>query len=197
MRTPLPEVDRVAKLTPNIPGKPLTIPEAVESVPAFKQIYETAPYLRELIDTAAKLEGVARNAGTHAAGVIITDRPITEYVPLHRPTKGGPEDSPVGAVTQFEMQVLESLGLLKVDFLGLSTLTVMQRACALIHERSGREMDIHTIPLDDPATYELLGRGDVLGVFQVEGAGMRRYLMEMRPTTLAHVTAMVALYRPR
>jgi len=196
MDIPLPEVDRVAKLVPNIPGKPVSIPETLEGVPEFREMISNTPYLQELIDTAAKLEGVARNAGTHAAGVIITDRPITEYIPLHRPTKGGPEDSPVGAVTQFEMQVLESLGLLKVDFLGLSTLTVMQRACALIHERSGREMDIHTIPLDDPATYELLGRGDVLGVFQVEGAGMRRYLMEMRPTTLAHVTAMVALYRP-
>jgi len=196
MDIPLPEVDRVAKLVPNIPGKPVSIPETLESVPEFREIISSAPYLQELVETASKLEGVARNAGTHAAGVIITDRPITEYVPLHRPTKGGPEDSPVGAVTQFEMQVLDSLGLLKVDFLGLSTLTVMQRACALIRERTGRDMDIHTIPLDDAATYELLGRGDVLGVFQVEGAGMRRYLMEMKPSSLAHVTAMVALYRP-
>ena len=196
MDIPLPEVDRVAKLIPNIPGKPLTIPEAVESVPAFKQIYETAPYLRELIDTAAKLEGVARNAGTHAAGVIITDRPITEYVPLHRPTKVGGEDSPVGGVTQFEMQVLEWLGLLKVDFLGLSTLTVMARACELIERRHAIRLDIHSIPLDDPQTFDLLGRGDVLGVFQVEGAGMRRYLMEMKPRSLSHVIAMVALYRP-
>lgn len=193
---PLPEVDRVAKLIPNIPGKPLTIPEAVESVAAFKQIYDTAPYLHELIDTAAKLEGVARNAGTHAAGVIISDRPITEYVPLHRPTKVGSDDNPVGGVTQFEMQVLEWLGLLKVDFLGLSTLTVMARACELIHHRSGVRLDIHSIPLDDSQTFDLLGRGDVLGVFQVEGAGMRRYLMEMKPRTLSHVIAMVALYRP-
>jgi DNA polymerase-3 subunit alpha len=196
MDIPLPEVDRVAKLVPNIPGKPLTIPEAVEGVAAFKQIYETAPYLHELIDTAAKLEGVARNAGTHAAGVIITDRPITEYVPLHRPTKVGSEDSPVSGVTQFEMQVLEWLGLLKVDFLGLSTLTVMARACELIERRHGIRLDIHSIPLDDAATYDLLGRGDVLGVFQVEGAGMRRYLMEMKPRNLSHVIAMVALYRP-
>src|SRR4030042_612314 len=142
------------------------------------------------------MEGGARNAGTHAAGVIITDRPIIEYIPLHRPTKGGPEDSPIGAVTQFEMQVLESLGLLKVDFLGLSTLTVMARACELIRRRHGVTLDINSIQLDDPATYDLLGRGDVLGIFQVEGAGMRRHLMEMKPRTLAHVTAMVALYRP-
>ncbi len=196
MDIPLPEVDRVAKLVPNIPGKPMTIPEALESVGPFREAAESAPYLKEMVDTAARLEGVARNAGTHAAGVIITDRPITEYIPLHRPTKGSQEDGPIGAVTQFEMQVLDMLGLLKVDFLGLSTLTVMQRACELIHQRHGVVLDIHTIPLDDPATFDLLGRGDVLGVFQVEGAGMRRYLMEMKPRNLAHVTAMVALYRP-
>ncbi len=193
---PLPEVDRVAKLIPNIPGKPVSIPEALETVAPFREAYEATPYLKDLVDTAARLEGAARNAGTHAAGVIITDRPITEYLPLHRPTKGAAEDSPIGGVTQFEMQVVESLGLLKVDFLGLSTLTVMQRACDRIGERHGVRLDIHSIPLDDPATYELLGRGEVLGVFQVEGAGMRRYLMEMKPRALAHVTAMVALYRP-
>jgi len=196
MDIPLPEVDRVAKLVPNIPGKPVTIPEALESVAAFKEAYESAGYLKDLIDTATKLEGVARNAGTHAAGVIITDRPLTDYVPLHRPTKGGPEDNPIAAITQFEMQVLDSLGLLKVDFLGLSTLTVMARACEQIHRRRGVALDIHSIPLDDPATFDLLGRGDVLGVFQVEGAGMRRYLMEMKPRALAHIVAMVALYRP-
>jgi DNA polymerase-3 subunit alpha len=193
---PLPEVDRVAKLVPNIPGKPMTIPEALETVSAFREAAESAPYLREMVDTAARLEGVARNAGTHAAGVIITDRPITEYIPLHRPTKGSQEDGPIGAVTQFEMQVLDMLGLLKVDFLGLSTLTVMERACDLIRQRHGAALDIHTIPLDDSSTFDLLGRGDVLGVFQVEGAGMRRHLVEMKPRTLAHVTAMVALYRP-
>ncbi len=196
MDIPLPEVDRVAKLVPQIPGKPVAIHHALETVPAFQEIYQSSDYLREMIDTAAKLEGVARNAGTHAAGVIITDEPITEYIPLHRPTRGGTEDGPIAAVTQFEMQVLESLGLLKIDFLGLSTLTVMARACELIKERHGVELDIHSIPLDDPKTYKLLGSGEVLGVFQVEGAGMRRYLMEMEPTALSHVTAMVALYRP-
>jgi DNA polymerase-3 subunit alpha len=193
---PLPEVDRVAKLIPNIPGKPISIPEALESVPSFNEVYETTPYLREMIDTASQLEGVARNAGTHAAGVIITPDPIFEYVPLHRPTKGSLEDSPVGAITQFEMQILDDLGLLKVDFLGLSTLSVMEQACKMIGERHGVYLDIHSIPLDDPETYELLGRGDVLGVFQVEGAGMRRYLMEMKPKSLPNVIAMVALYRP-
>ena len=193
---PLPEVDRVAKLIPNIPGKPITILEALDQVQALKQVYAETPYLQELIDTAAQLEGVVRHAGTHAAGVVITDKAITEYIPLHRPTGGHQEDSPIGAVTQFEMQILDSLGLLKVDFLGLSTLTVMARACEMISLRHGVELDINTIPVDDPETFELMGRGDVLGVFQVEGVGMRRYLMEMKPRELANVIAMVALYRP-
>ncbi|MFQ5943772.1 MAG: DNA polymerase III subunit alpha [Anaerolineales bacterium] len=196
MDIPLPEVDRIAKVVPSIPGKPVTIPEALETVPNLQEAYQSSEYVRELIETAAKLEGVSRNAGTHAAGVIITDKPITEYIPLHRPTKGSQEDSPIRAVTQFEMGDLEALGLLKIDYLGLSTLTVMARACELIRKRHGVNMDIQSIPLDDPATYDLLGSGDVLGVFQVEGAGMRRYLMEMKPRNLAHVTAMVALYRP-
>jgi DNA polymerase-3 subunit alpha len=193
---PLPEVDRVAKLVPAIPGKPVSIPEALDQVNELQQVYDETSYLQELIDTAAQLEGVSRNAGTHAAGVIVTDKPITEYIPLHRPTGSSAEDSPIGAVTQFEMQILESLGLLKVDFLGLSTLTVMARACDLIQARHGVDLDIYSIPLEDPETYELLGRGDVLGVFQVEGAGMRRHLMEMKPRELANVVAMVALYRP-
>jgi len=196
MDIPLPEVDRIAKVVPSIPGKPVTIPEALETVPSLQEAYQSSDYIKELIETAAKLEGVARNAGTHAAGVIVTDKPITEYIPLHRPTKGSQEDNPIRAVTQFEMGVLESLGLLKIDYLGLSTLTVMARACDLIRKRHGVVLDINSIPLDESETYDLLGSGDVLGVFQVEGAGMRRYLMEMKPRTLAHVTAMVALYRP-
>ncbi|MGD8632301.1 MAG: DNA polymerase III subunit alpha [Anaerolineales bacterium] len=193
---PLPEVDRVAKLVPNIPGKPVSISDALEDVPRFRELYEQTSYLRDLIDTANQLEGVVRNAGTHAAGVIITDKPIVEYIPLHRPTGSSQDDNPIGAVTQFEMHILDSLGLLKVDFLGLSTLTVMARACEMIAERHGVELDINSIPIDDADTFELLGRGDVLGVFQVEGVGMRRYLMEMKPRELANVIAMVALYRP-
>ena len=193
---PLPDVDRIAKMIPAIPGKPITIPEAMKTVTALKEACDEAPYLQELVETAAKLEGVVRNAGTHAAGVIITDKQITEYIPLHRPTGGNLEESPIGAVTQFEMQILDAQGLLKVDFLGLSTLTVMARVCELIRERHGVDLDIHSIPIDDPETFELLGRGDVLGVFQVEGVGMRRYLMDMKPRELANVIAMVALYRP-
>jgi DNA polymerase-3 subunit alpha len=196
MDIPLPEVDRVAKLVPNIPGKPVSISEALDDIREFREVYDGTSYIHELVDTAVQLEGVVRNAGTHAAGVIISDKPIIEYVPLHRPTGSSQEDSPIGAVTQFEMQILDSLGLLKVDFLGLSTLTVMARACEMIRDRHDVNFDIHTIPVDDPETYKLLGEGDVLGVFQVEGVGMRRYLKEMKPRELANVIAMVALYRP-
>jgi DNA polymerase-3 subunit alpha len=193
---PLPEVDKLAKLIPNTPGRAVTLAEALQEVPALREAYENTDYLRNLVDTAAKLEGVIRNAGTHAAGVVISDKPLVEYVPLHRPTRGALEDNPVAAVTQFEMQVLDKLGLLKVDFLGLATLTVMQRACALINERHEKDFSLDTIPTDDPAIFELLGRGETDGVFQVEGSGMRRYLMEMKPTRLDHVIAMIALFRP-
>lgn len=196
MDIPLPEVDRVAKMIPNIPGKPVSIEQALTDVKELKQLYDTTPYLHELIDTAKKMEGVVRNAGTHAAGVIITDKPVIEYIPLHRPTSGAADDNPVKIVTQFEMAVIESLGLLKVDFLGLSTLTIMARACDLIRQRHGINLHLGNIPTDDPQTYELLGRGETAGVFQVEGSGMRRYLMQMKPKALANVIAMVALFRP-
>lgn len=193
---PISEVDRIAKLIPAVPGKPVTIEQALETVPEFKQIYDSAGYIKDLIDTAQGMEGVVRNAGTHAAGVVVTDRPVVEYLPLHRPTGSSAEDSPVKTVTQFEMSIIDAQGLLKVDFLGLSTLTVMARACDLICERHGVELNLNNIPLDDPKTYALLGRGETAGVFQVEGSGMRRNLMEMQPKNLDHVIAMVALFRP-
>ena len=196
MDIPLGEVDKVAKLVPNIPGKPVTIEQALEEITEFKQLYENTPYLQELIDTAAQMEGVVRSVGTHAAGVIIADKPIIEYIPLHRPTGSSSEDSPIKTVTQFEMSVLDALGLLKVDFLGLATLTIMARACDLIRQRHGVDLTLDSIPTDDPETYELLGRGETAGVFQVEGSGMRRWLMEMKPKELANVIAMVALFRP-
>lgn len=193
---PLSEVDRVAKLIPNIPGKPMTIAEAIESQPDFAAEYKGKPYVKELIDTAQQMEGVVRGAGTHAAGVVIADKPIIEYVPLNRPTGNSAEETPIKVLTQFEMSTLESLGLLKIDFLGLSTLTIMERACALINDRHGVSLDLYNIPLDDPAVYEMLGRGETAGVFQFEGAGMRRWMMAMKPTSLANAVAMVALFRP-
>ncbi len=195
MDIPLSEVDRVSKLIPNIPGKPVSISEALEQVPDFKALYDDTPYLHELIETASHMEGVVRNAGTHAAGVIITDRPVIDYVPLHRPTSNS-EDSPVKTVTQFEMSILDSLGLLKVDFLGLATLTIMARACELIEQRHHIHYSLDNIPVDDAETYQFLGEGHTAGVFQLEGTGMTRYLTQMKPHNLSHIIAMVALYRP-
>jgi DNA polymerase-3 subunit alpha len=196
MDIPLSEVDRVAKLVPNIPGNPVSVPQALEKIPDLKALYESADYLKELIDTASQMEGVVRNAGTHAAGVIITDKPAIEYMPLHRPTGSSAEDSPVKTVSQFEMSIIESQGFLKVDFLGLATLTIMARACDMIRQRHGVSFDLSNIPTDDPETYELMGRGETAGVFQVEGSGMRRWLMQMKPKQLENMIAMVALFRP-
>ncbi|MDD5368740.1 MAG: DNA polymerase III subunit alpha [Anaerolineaceae bacterium] len=195
MDIPISEVDRVAKLIPNIPGKGGTIADALEESAELRGVIAEAPYLKTLIETAARMEGVVRNAGTHAAGVIITDKPIIEYIPLHRPTSGS-DESPIKTVTQFEMSIIESLGLLKVDFLGLSTLTVMSRACDLIQQRHGVELNLYNIPTDDAETYEFIGTGHTAGVFQLEGTGMTRYITQMKPKNLANVIAMVALYRP-
>lgn len=195
MDIPLNEVDRIAKMIPNIPSRPVTIRDALEQVSGLKDIYESADYLRDLINSAAEMEGVVRNAGTHAAGVVISDLPMVDYVPLHRPTNNS-DDVPIKTVTQFEMSIIDQLGLLKVDFLGLATLTIMQRACDMIYERHGNRYNLGNIPLDDPETYEFLGKGLTAGVFQLEGAGMTRFLMQMQPTKLDHIIAMVALYRP-
>jgi len=191
---PLPEVDRVAKLVPFVSGRQTTMQDAM-AVSEFKEIYDSQPHLRELIDTAAKMEGTVRNAGTHAAGVVISDKPIVEYLPLHRPTSNS-EETPIKTVTQFEMGILDSLGMLKVDFLGLITLSVMAKACDMIEKRHGIKFDLDNIPLDDPRSFELMGSGHTAGVFQVEGTGMTRYLVQMKPKTLDNIIAMVALYRP-
>jgi len=194
MDIPLPEVDRVAKLVPFVSGRNTTMDDAL-AIPEFKKIYNEQEHLRELIDTATKMEGTVRNAGTHAAGVVISDKPIMDYLPLHRPTSNA-EDTPIKTVTQFEMGILDSLGMLKVDFLGLITLSVMAKACDLIEKRHGIKFDLNNIPLDDPKSFELMGSGQTAGVFQVEGGGMTRYLVQMKPKTLDNIIAMVALYRP-
>ncbi len=194
MDIPLSEVDRVAKLVPFVSGRQTTMQDAL-AVADFKKIYDEQPHLRELIDIASKMEGTVRNAGTHAAGVVISDKPIFEYLPLHRPTSGS-EETPIKTVTQFEMGILESLGMLKVDFLGLITLSVMARCCDMIEKRHGVHFDLSNIPLQDPRSYELMGEGKTAGVFQVEGGGMTRWLVQMKPKTLDNIIAMVALYRP-
>ncbi|MBN1953637.1 MAG: DNA polymerase III subunit alpha [Anaerolineae bacterium] len=201
MDIPLAEVDRIAKMIPNLPGKPVAIAEALDQVPELQELYNTTPYARTLLDTAVQLEGVARHASTHAAGVVIADAPLVEYCPLNRPTKGDVEgkesaEAVLNAVTQWAMEDVDAIGLLKVDFLGLSALSIMRHACELIEQRHDIHFDLDTIPLDDPQVYRLLSSGDVAGVFQVEGAGFRRVLREMQPSRYEHIVAVLALYRP-
>ncbi len=197
MDIPLTDVDRLAKLIPAIPGKPVTIREVLTDEHEFysselREQYESQDHVKELLDTAGELEGVARHSSIHAAAVIVADKPLINYTPLMRPPKSAVTET----VTQYEFPILESIGLLKIDFLGLSTLTLMREATRLILERHGVEFTLDNIPLDDPTTYALLTSGDVMGVFQVEGAGMRRVLMELRPGEFDHIVATISLYRP-
>jgi DNA polymerase-3 subunit alpha len=187
---PLPEVDRIAKLIPG--GPKVKITDGLEQSQELRELYENADYIHQLIDTAQRLEGVARHASTHAAGVIVADKPLIEYTPLHRPIKGNEG----GVVTQYTMEILESIGLLKIDFLGLSTLTIMRKACELIKSQHGIQLDLNTIPINDEKAFELLASGNVTGIFQVESAGMRRVLTTMKPTKFEHIVATISLYRP-
>jgi len=193
---PLLEVDRVAKLAPS--GPKADLKEALQQSPELRAVYENTgewankSYLRDLLDMALHLEGVARHASTHAAGVVIADKPLIEYLPLHRPTKEGQG----GIVTQYAMEDLEKIGLLKMDFLGLSTLTIMRRTLDLIRETRGVTLSLDKIPLDDPEIYKLLSSGNVEGVFQVESAGMRRVLTGLQPTRFEDIVAVISLYRP-
>ncbi len=200
MDVPLPEVDRICKMIPTgtkMPqsGKPITLKNCLEEVPEFKQAFDENAQIKELVSTASEMEGIARNAGTHAAGLIITDIPIIQYAPLHRPTNGA-DDNPIKSVAQFEMTIVDRMGLLKVDFLGLATLTIMQKCSDMIFARHNKKLTLANIPTDDDDTYKFLAAGNTAGVFQLESTGMTRYLMEMKPKKLEHIIAMVALYRP-
>ena len=190
---PLPEVDRVAKLIPF--GPKIKIEQGLQKVPELRAMHEGKEegrsYIRKLIDTARSLEGGARHASTHAAGIVIADVPLVNYTPLHRPTKGR-----AGVITQYTMEALEDIGLLKLDYLGLSTLTIIQRTLDLLQETRGIKLTPNDIPLDDPAIYELLSSGEVTGIFQVESAGMRRVLTSLRPSEFNDIVAVISLYRP-
>ncbi|MGB1181695.1 MAG: DNA polymerase III subunit alpha, partial [Candidatus Puniceispirillaceae bacterium] len=183
------QVDRIAKLVPSNPAKPVSIAEALKTEEPLKQMYQTEEQVAHLIDTARQLEGLYRHASTHAAGLVIGDRALPELVPLYRDPRS---DMPV---TQFNMKSVEQVGLVKFDFLGLKTLTVIQRAIELLKRRD-IEIDINTIPLDDPATFTLLTSGDTVGVFQLESAGMRDVLRGLKPDRFEDIIAVVALYRP-
>jgi len=196
MNIALVEVDRVAKAVPGpIQGKAVPLVKALETTPELKALYEVNNQYKKLIDVAARMEGSIRNVGTHAAGVIISDEPLTEYLPLHRPTNQN-DELPIKSVAQYDMAGIEKLGLLKVDFLGLTTLTIMAKACEYIEARHGIKLNLSNIPIDDSKVYDFIGEGHTSGLFQLEGGGMTRYLMQMQPKTVQHVIAMVALYRP-
>jgi len=190
---PLPEVDRIARLVPGGPG--VKLEKSLKTVPDLRSQYEEQEHIRRLIDTARGVEGNIRHASTHAAGVLVSDVPLVNYMPLRRPTSSSSDDQ-IGIVTQYTMTEAEELGLLKIDFLGLATLTVMRVACELVKQRHGVDLDLTTIPRDDPLIYDLLSRGKVMGVFQVEGQGMRRTLMKMQPQKFEHVMAAISLFRP-
>jgi DNA polymerase-3 subunit alpha len=186
LEVPLRDVDTLAKQVPN--GPKATLRGALEADPELRRTVNQNPEYRRLVDTALQLEGMNRNAGKHAAGVVIADGPLENHVPLYRVG----ED----VTTQFSMDILEEIGLLKMDFLGLRTLTIIATALENIRRGGGQPPDIDTLPLDDAETYRMLSDGDALGVFQVEGSGMRDLLRKLRPTCFEELGTIVALYRP-
>ncbi|HEX2127569.1 MAG TPA: DNA polymerase III subunit alpha, partial [Thermoleophilaceae bacterium] len=189
LEMPYGQVDKLTKLVPQNPANPVTLKQAIEGEPKLQAAIAEEPVVARLMDIAQKLEGLHRHASTHAAGIVIGDRPLEELVPLYRDPKTGMR------VTQFNMKWVEQAGLVKFDFLGLKTLTVLRRAVDLIR-RKGVEIDLSALPLGDPATYEPLRRGETVGVFQVESAGMRKALVEMEADRFEDLIALVALYRP-
>ena len=180
--------DKVAKLIPMF----TTIDKALESVEELKQIYQTDPEAKKLLDAARKLEGVARHASTHACGVVITKEPLDHYVPSQFAAKDGEQS----IVTQYDLHAVEDLGLLKMDFLGLKNLTILENTINIIKKARNISIDINKLPLDDEKTFKLLQKGLTTGVFQLESAGMKRYLKQLKPTEFEDIIAMVALYRP-
>ncbi len=184
-------VDRVARLVPFAPN--MTLSRALDENKELKNIYLEDATIRNLIDSARGVEGIARHASTHAAGVVISKEPLAQYVPLQRISKGNSEAT---VMTQFSMEDIAQIGLLKMDFLGLANLTILGKAKEIICQNCGVDIDLHHIPLDDAKTFDLLSSGETTGVFQLEGAGMRRYIRELKPTTFSDIAAMVALYRP-
>ncbi len=183
------QVDRLCKMVPSHPTDPWTLPRTLNGVSEFRNAYETDDEVRRLIDLAMQLEGLPRNSSTHAAGVVIGDRPLEQLIPLYRDPRS---DMPV---TQFDMKYVEDTGLIKFDFLGLKTLSVLKKALQLLARRE-IEIDLDTLPWDDEAVYHLLQRGDTVGVFQLESEGMRRTLAAVKPTNFGDIIALVSLYRP-
>ncbi|TCT34803.1 DNA polymerase III subunit alpha [Martelella mediterranea] len=189
LEMPYGQVDRICKLVPNNPASPVPLHKAVEDEPKLREAAEEEPIVGQLLEIAQKIEGLYRHASTHAAGIVIGDRPLSQLVPMYRDPRS---DMPV---TQFNMKWVEQAGLVKFDFLGLKTLTVLKTAVNFI-ARQGVEIDLSAVPLDDQASFEMLARGETVGVFQVESAGMRKALIGMMPDRIEDLIALVALYRP-
>jgi DNA polymerase III subunit alpha len=184
--------DRVAKMIPvGAQGFPMTIERALELEPDLKKLYEDDPQVTHLIDLARKVEGCARHASVHAAGVVISPKPLVEYLPLQREAGGGE-----AVVTQYEWHAVEEIGLLKMDFLGVRNLSILASAIDLIEKIHKTKIDLQSLPLDDKKAYALLARGETMGLFQLSSSGMTRYLKELRPSSVWDIMAMVALYRP-
>jgi len=189
LEMPYGQVDKICKLVPNNPANPTPLSKAIEEEPRLREEAEKEPVVGRLLDIAQKIEGLYRHASTHAAGIVIGDRPLSKLVPMYRDPRS---DMPV---TQFNMKWVEQAGLVKFDFLGLKTLTVLKTAVDFVAKRN-IHVDLATIPLDDKKTYDMLSRGETIGVFQVESVGMRKALLGMRPDCIEDIIALVALYRP-
>jgi len=188
---PYSDVDRVARLVPFSPN--MTLERALEENGELRAIYHEDAIIHNLVDQARGVEGIARHASTHAAGVVISREPLTRYVPLQRGSKGNGQEQ---VMAQFTMEDIAQIGLLKMDFLGLTNLTILSKAKEIIYQNHGVEIDLRHIPMDDAKTFALLSSGETAGVFQLEGAGMRRYIKELKPTAFSDIAAVVALYRP-
>ncbi len=189
LEMPYGQVDRICKMVPNNPANPMTLGEAIAGDAELRKLRDEDESIATLLGNGLQLEGLYRNASTHAAGLVIGDRPLRELVPLYKDTKSDM------SATQFNMKWVESAGLVKFDFLGLKTLSVIQRATELLKERN-IQFDLSELPLDDDKTYKMIGRGDSVGVFQLESSGMRDVLKKMRPDRFEDIIALVALYRP-
>jgi len=190
LQMPYGQVDRLCKLVPNNPANPVTLPEAIEGEPKLQEERDADPLVARLLEIAQKLEGLYRHASTHAAGMVIGDRPLDELVPLYRDPKSNMP------VTQFNWKMVEAAGLVKFDFLGLKTLTVLTKAVELVKKGRGIDVDLLALSLDDKASYDLLAKADTAGVFQLESTGMRESLKRLKPDRFEDIIAMVALYRP-
>lgn len=183
--------DKISKLIPmGSQGFPMTIKHAMEITPELKELYEQDAEAKEILDVAQEIEGCARHVSVHAAGVVIGPTDASDFVPLQLDPKGGK------IITQFDMRDVEEAGLIKFDFLGIRNLAILARAIELVRQFHGVHIDVDKIPLDDDKTFELLAKGETMGLFQLNGSGMTRYLKELRPTSIHDINAMVALYRP-